>query len=70
MATPKMTETCRMALETHEKMIKKMEQNPVKFRSKNDFIEQAILALCTSLEPEPEPEPEPPKKRTRKKKTE
>ena len=68
MAKPKMTETCRMNLETHEKMLQTMEQNPVKFRSKNDFIEQAILALCTSLEPIPEPEP--PKKRTRKKKTE
>ena len=68
MAKPKMTETCRMNLETHEKMLQTMEQNPIKFRSKNDFIEQAILALCTSLEPEPEPEP--PKKRTRKKKTE
>lgn len=67
MATPKMTETCRMALETHEKMLQTMKQNPVKFRSKNDFIEQAILAFCASLEPEPEPEP--PKKRTHKKKT-
>lgn len=50
MAQPTATETVRMPLEDHQDFSQVFQEHPTMFKSKNDFLVQAIRAFCDMIQ--------------------